>query len=196
MPNEALLTYTALTLQLRNPFRLSYGTSETRTVFWLRLARDEGWGEAAIPPYYGVAEDSMRDCWDTVSASGRPLPEDTAEIPGWVGTEGPAAARCALDLALHDRIGRKLGLPLHRLLGLPAPKDLPTSFTIAIDSPQEMARMAREVGAFPVLKLKLGGAAFGGGDDEARIAAVREARPDAKLRVDAKIGRASCRERV
>ena len=42
MPNSPLLTYTPLTLQLRNPFRLSYGTDETRTVFWLRLAGDEG----------------------------------------------------------------------------------------------------------------------------------------------------------
>jgi L-alanine-DL-glutamate epimerase-like enolase superfamily enzyme len=85
---------------------------------------------------------------------------------------------------LHDRLGKQLGLPLHRLLNLPAPVPQPTSFTIAIDTPLEMARLACEADRFPVLKLKLGGE----GDDEARIAAVRQARPDARLRLDANAG--------
>jgi L-alanine-DL-glutamate epimerase-like enolase superfamily enzyme len=55
-----------------------------------------------------------------------------------------------------------------------------TSFTIGIDEPDAMARMAREIADYPVIKLKLGS-----GDDETRVRAVREARPDAKLRVDA-----------
>ena len=43
------LTWEAITLQLRHPFRLSYGVSETRQSFWLRLAGDEGWGEPSSP---------------------------------------------------------------------------------------------------------------------------------------------------
>lgn len=179
-----MLTYTPLTLQLRNPFRLSYGTSETRQVYWIRLAGDEGWGEAAIPPYYGVDPTAMMAYWDSAARSNRPLPDEIEEIANWLPSEGPAPARCALDLALHDRIGRNLGLPLYNLLNLPKPQQLSTSFTIAIDTPAEMARMAREVAAFPVIKLKLGGE----GDDEARIAAVREARPEARLRLDANAG--------
>jgi L-alanine-DL-glutamate epimerase-like enolase superfamily enzyme len=179
-----MLTYTPLTLQLRNPFRLSYGTSETRTVYWIRLAGDEGWGEAAIPPYYGVDPAAMTAYWDSAARSTRPLPEQVDEIEAWLPEGGPAPARCAVDLALHDRIGRNQGLPLYSLLNLPEPQALSTSFTIAIDTPEEMARMAREVAAFPAIKLKLGGE----GDDEARIAAVREARPDARLRLDANAG--------
>ena len=157
-----LLTYTPLTLHLRNPFRLSYGTSETRQVFWIRLAEDEGWGEAAIPPYYGVDPAAMTACWDLAARSARPLPEQIEDIPAWVGLDGPAPARCALDLALYDRIGRKQGLPLYRLLGLPKPPPLSTCFTIAIDTPAEMARMAQEAARFPAIKVKLGGQ----GDDE------------------------------
>jgi L-alanine-DL-glutamate epimerase-like enolase superfamily enzyme len=97
-----------------------------------------------------------------------------------VGDQGPAPARAAVDLALHDRIGRQRGLPLHRLLDLPQPQPLPTSFTLSLGEPAEMAEMARAAAAYPVLKLKLGTA-----DDEARVAAVRAARPDARLRVDA-----------
>jgi hypothetical protein len=48
------LTWEAITLQLHRPFHLSYGVSETREAFWLRLAGDAGWGEGTIPPYYHV----------------------------------------------------------------------------------------------------------------------------------------------
>ncbi len=174
------ISWQALTLQLRNPFRLSYGVSETRRVFWLRLADDAGWGEAAIPPYYGISDAAMIALWEGVR---RTWPDDPAEIEAWIGPDGPAPARAALDLALHDRIARRQGVPLHRLLDLPAPLPLPTSFTIAIGEPAEMARLAGEAGRYPVLKIKLGS-----DDDEARLAAVRAARPEARLRVDANAG--------
>lgn len=177
------LSWHPQTLHLRNPFRLSYGVSETRRSFWLRLADDSGWGEAAIPPYYGVADEEMIAFWAAIAQRNDPFPDDPTQIAAWVGTDGPAPARCALDLALHDRIGRAQGLPLWRLLGLPEPAVLPTSFTIAIAEPDEMARLAAEASTYPILKIKLGS-----GDDLARLAAVRAARPDAKIRVDANAG--------
>ena len=179
-----LLTHTTLTLHLVTPFRLSYGVSETREAHWIRLRDDEGWGEAAIPPYYGISAESMRAVWEAAARKSGAFPDDLAGIPAWVGADGPAPARCALDLALHDRLGKRLGLPLYRLLDLPTPAPQPTSFTIAIDTPAEMARLARESARFAVIKLKLGGE----GDDEARIAAVRAARPEARLRIDANAG--------
>jgi L-alanine-DL-glutamate epimerase-like enolase superfamily enzyme len=191
MSNSTIhLSWQPFTLHLRNPFRLSYGVSETRRVFWLRLADDEGWGEAAIPPYYGVSEAEMIAFWEAVARRTDPFPDDPAAIAAWVGQDGPAPARCALDLALHDRLGRRRGLPLYRLLGLPQPLPLPTSFTIAIAGPEEMARLAGEAAAYPILKIKLGTAPYRGSstDDEARLAAVRAARPAARLRVDANAG--------
>jgi L-alanine-DL-glutamate epimerase-like enolase superfamily enzyme len=176
-------TWQPLTLHLRNPFRLSYGVTESRRSFWLRLRNDAGWGEAAIPPYYGISDDAMIAFWQEVAARTAPLPDDPAAIPAWIGTDGPAPARAALDLALHDRIARLRALPLYRLLDLPAPKSLPTSFTIAIAEPDEMARLAAAAARFPILKIKLGSE-----DDAARLAAVRAARPDARLRVDANAG--------
>lgn len=178
----ARLTWQPLTLKLRNPFRLSYGVSETRQAFWLRLAGDAGWGEGTIPPYYGVNDESMTACWQQAAERSDPFPDDPQQIEAWVG-EGPAPARCALDLALHDRIARQRGVPLYTLLGLPRPQSMSTSFTIAIDEPQEMARMAQQIAAYPVIKIKLGS-----DDDEARVAAIRAARPDARLRVDANAG--------
>jgi L-alanine-DL-glutamate epimerase-like enolase superfamily enzyme len=187
MTNTSLrFTWQPLTLQLRNPFRLAYGVSETRRSFWLRLAGDEGWGEAAIPPYYGITDEAMIAAWEEAQrawARRGGLPDDPAEIEAWIGADGPSPARCALDLALHDRIARRRGWPLYRLLSLPRPTALPTSFTIAIAEPDEMARLAVEATRYPILKIKLGSE-----DDAARLGAVHAARPDARLRVDANAG--------
>lgn len=180
----ARLTWQALTLQLQTPFRISYGVSATRQAFWLRLADDAGWGEGTIPSYYNISDEAMAACWAAAAQRSDPFPDDPADISAWIGSEGPAPARCALDLALHDRIGRQRDVPLYQLLELPRPRPLATSFTIGIDTPEEMARQAAAAANFPLIKLKLGS----GDDDEARLAAVRAARPDAELCVDANGG--------
>lgn len=178
------LSWEMLTLKLRNPFRISYGVSETRTAFWVRLENDEGWGEGTIPPYYHVDLNLMTAYWLRMSEKKEPFPDHPDEVPLWVEPDGPAPARSAIDLALYDRIGKKRGQPLYRVLALPKPQPMPTSFTIAIDTPQLMAEMAARMAPFSILKIKLGGE----GDDEARLAAVRAARPDATLRIDANAG--------
>lgn len=184
MNNTPLLAWEKLTLKLRNPFRLSYGTSETRHAFWIRLAGDAGWGEGTIPPYYGVDQGAMTALWDAAAQREDALPDEVEQVEAWVGLDGPAPARCALELALYDRIARRRWLALWQLLGLPKPLPQPTSVTIAIDTPQAMARMAQELAGFPVLKIKLGGDA----ENLDRLAAVRSARPDARLRIDANAG--------
>jgi L-Ala-D/L-Glu epimerase len=174
------LTYKAITLEFHRPFRLSTGISLTRTAFWLRLSNDEGWGEGTIPPYYGIPDGDMIAAWDTAALSEIPFPDDPTEIPAWIGNMDVAPAKCALDLALHDRIAKRRNVPLYQLLELPKPKALATAFTISISSPEEMAQIARENAQYPVIKLKLGTQ-----DDVARVAAVRSARPDARIYVDA-----------
>jgi L-alanine-DL-glutamate epimerase-like enolase superfamily enzyme len=126
----------------------------------------------------------MTEFWDAAAQRRDPLPDQIDQVETWVGLNGPAPARCALELALYDRIARQKGQPLWQLLELPEPQPRPTSFTIAIDTPEAMARMAGEIAALPVIKVKLGG----DGDDEDRLAAIRAARPDARLRVDANAG--------
>ena len=178
------LSWEKITLKLQNPFRLSYGTTEERQAYWIRLAEDAGWGEGTIPPYYHVDQSATEAVWQKASESKIAFPDSIDEISTWVGTEGPAVARCALDLAMHDRIGRLTGQPLYQLLGLPQPVPLKTSFTIAVDSPKAMAAMAVKFMHFTILKIKLAG----DGQDISRLAAIRAARPDVKLRVDANAG--------
>ena len=186
MSHAPMLTWEKQTLKLRNPFRLSYGATEERESFWLRLrdprGGDEGWGEASIPPYYRVDAGEMIACWQRASDSAKPPPDEVQDVAAWV-PDGPAPARCAIELALVDRIAKRRGVPLYQLLDLPRPRGLSTTFTISIDAPDAMAAMARQIAKYPLIKLKLGS-----DDDEARVRAVREARPDAKLCVDANAG--------
>lgn len=179
------LHWERLTLHLRNPFRVSYGVSETRPAHWLRLRDDAGWGEGTIPPYYGISDAALSAYWDAAAQLDRPFPDDPAAIDDWVARADPAGiapapAKAAVDLALHDRIGRLTGRPLYDVLGLPRPPALPTSFTIGIDEPDVMAAQAAALSGRGVIKLKLGT-----DDDAPRVAAVRAARPDATLYVDA-----------
>ena len=96
-----------------------------------------------------------------------------AEVPG------EQAAKAALDAALHDLVGKLLGVPLYRLLGL-ARGGPPTAWTLGIADPDETARKAERVrGRFRRLKLKLGG----DGLDVERVRAVRGV-TDVPLQVD------------
>src|SRR5205823_2666969 len=91
------------------------------------------------------------------------------------------AARAAIDAALHDLCGKLVGLPVWRLLGLRRAGP-PTSWTIWLGDPDDMARRAERVGSrFRRLKLKLGG---GDGLDVERVRAVRSAAGDVPLQVD------------
>jgi len=182
--NEGLFSWETIQLQLRIPFRLSYGASEQRQAHWIRIRGDQGWGEGTIPPYYNINRQSMLDYWQKQSKRLDPLPERCDEIRDWLDPDGPAPARAAIDLALHDYISRKQGLPFYAAMGLKRPAPKPSSFTISVDTPQAMAAEALRVDKFPIIKLKLAGDAL----DMERLEAVRKARPDARLLVDANAG--------
>lgn len=134
--------------------------------------RPEGW-EAFLDHVHG----------DAAAAEGSGDQAGGAFASG--GICGNPSARAALDIAVHDLVGKLRGVPVRALYGLPAAR-LETCMTVSLDAPDAMAEEAREYRArgFRVLKLKLGQAA----GDLARLDAVRRAVPDARLRADANTG--------
>jgi L-alanine-DL-glutamate epimerase-like enolase superfamily enzyme len=174
------LTWESLTLELRTTFRIAHGADDRRYNVLARL--DDGFGEAAAVTYHGETQSGIMEYLSRVvddlgKCDDPSLIEDTLNrLP-----KGSQAARAAIDLALHDVWGKRLGQPLYRLFGLD-PTRLPlTSFTIAMDEPALMAQRAKESG-LPIIKIKVGGE-----NDEAMVAAIRRA-TNAKLRVDANAG--------
>ncbi len=166
-----------ITLKLKTTFRVAHGASDQRHNVLVYL--DDGVGEAAAVPYYGETQQGIIAYLKSVPDLG----EDPFDLEAVLSSRPPGsrAARSAIDEALHDLWGKKLGQPLYRLFGL-NPDKLPlTSFTIAMDEPAIMAQRARQSG-YPILKVKLGS-----DNDEEIVAAIRKA-TDAKLRVDANAG--------
>ena len=176
-----------LTLKTRHPFIIARGgQSEYRTV-WVRL-RDgdgvEGWGEAAPNRYYGETPETVLAALDVY---GTVLPEDPFDLDEaerrWeTALRGNASARAALSAALHDLVGKRLGVPVHRLWGLDPAKAPRSTFTIGLDTPEKMRTKVMEAAEYPILKVKLGT-----DRDEEILRTLREA-TDRELRVDANCG--------
>ena len=171
------LHWEPITLDLKTTFRVAHGAFDQR--FNVLVYLDDGVGEAAAVPYYGETQEgiiaylkSMPDLGDD------PFDMDSvlARRPA-----GSRAARSAIDEALYDLWGKKLGQPLYKLFGL-NPNNLPlTSFTIGMDEPDVMAEQAKD-SKYPIIKVKLGS-----DQDEVIVSSIRKA-TNARLRADANAG--------
>jgi L-Ala-D/L-Glu epimerase / N-acetyl-D-glutamate racemase len=179
------LRATTAQLALAEEFGIARGSRTTQSVVQVELEHDGlvGRGEAAPVYYRGETAGSAIDFLTTAAP---PLVGDDPfaleEIEERLeDVQGEAAGKAALDAALHDWIGRRLDVPLWRLLGL-SPTAPPTSYTISIDSVEGTRDRARRARDFRALKVKVGGT-----EDLERVEAVR-AESDAPLRVDANEG--------
>jgi L-alanine-DL-glutamate epimerase-like enolase superfamily enzyme len=181
------LSFEVLEVRPRHPFTIARGTTASYARVWVRL-RDadgvEGWGEAAPSAYYGETAESVVAALRRLESVLPPDPFDLegAEAAMARAVEGDASARVALSAALHDLVGKRLGVPLWKLWGLDPAQAPPTSFTIGIAEPEGMRAKVREAAAWPILKIKVGTA-----DDERTLRAVRDV-TDKPLRVDANAG--------
>jgi L-Ala-D/L-Glu epimerase len=174
-----------VSLALAEEFAISRASRTIQEVVQVELAHEGivGAGEAAPVYYRGETAESAADFLaEEAPALAGDDPFALEEIGQRLeDVEGQAAGKAALDGALHDWIGKRLGLPVWRLLGL-SPEAPPTSYTIGIDTVEGTHRRARAARDFRALKIKVGGV-----DDLARVEAVR-AESDAPLRVDANEG--------
>ncbi len=183
-----------LSLALRDPFRIARsehgeGTRITTVIVELRDDRYPevgGVGEGYPDRFYGETPETMATVMPVLlDAIGEPDLDERGLAKADRAMEdairGHGAAKCALDIALHDLVGKVVGLPVHELVGLS--RDIPpTDFTIGIDEPAIVAQRARRAADFPALKIKVGGPT-----DLATLRAVREvfAGP---IRIDANTG--------
>jgi L-alanine-DL-glutamate epimerase-like enolase superfamily enzyme len=188
------LIHEVLRIPLRDPFRIARsdhdgGHEITTVVVELRDDRFPGVvaiGEGYPDRFYGETVETIQAVLPMlVAAVGEPEPTPAGlEAAGEAMARAIAhhgAAKCAIDIALHDLAGKVTNQPVHRLLGLST--DIPpTDFTLGIDEPDVVAERARRAARFPALKIKLGGP-----DDLATLDAVRGVF-NGPIRVDANTG--------
>lgn len=174
-------------LNLRHTWTTHMSSSAYRDTLHLKLTRDgiTGFGEGA--PIVRYDEDAVRGKAAVESIRDYLLSESPLQYEKIMAEvrkrfHGNYAAQAAIDIALMDWVGKKMGVPLYEHYGLD-PKDAPvTTFSIGIDDPEKTRAKVEEAAAFPVLKIKVGL-----DTDEATIAAVR-AVTNKPLRVDANEG--------
>jgi len=144
---------------------------------------DAGVGEAAAVPYHGETPEGIIQYLRGIQLAHVADPLQLEDLIAALPT-GSAAARAALDMALHDAWGQALGQPLYRLWGLNPARIPPSSFTIPLGPLEHLSERVREADG-AILKLKLGGQADGarGDIDAERVSALR-ALSTAPLRVD------------
>ena len=186
-PAAPSLTAKIVRLNLQHTWTTTMSSSQYRDTLHVSYQRDgiTGHGEGApIVRYHEDAEsarkavESVRDLF--LSAD----PMQFSKLMGEVFKRVPGewAGKAALDIALMDWVGQKLGIPLYTYFGLD-PRDAPvTTFSIGIDTPEITRQKTREAADFPVLKIKVGLAT-----DEPTIEAVRSV-TSKPLRVDANEG--------
>jgi L-alanine-DL-glutamate epimerase-like enolase superfamily enzyme len=170
-------------LELATTFVISRESQDWADVVHVTVTHDgvEGKGEAAPIERYG---ETAASALDFVERHGHLVGDDPFALEEvgdrLAALDGEQAAKSALDAALHDLQGKLLGQPVNRLLGLPR-RGPPTSWTVWLGDPDDMARRAAEAAPrFRRLKLKLGG---GDGLDVERVRAVRAA-TERPLQVD------------
>ena len=144
-----------------------------------------GYGEASMPPYLGHTVESVCNFLSQVDLGRFSSPFLLEDIMAYLDTisDGDAPAKAAIDIALHDLIGKLLDVPVHRIFGYNPDTRRPTTFTIGIDTPDVVLEKTLECSDhFKILKVKVGL-----DTDEEMINTIRQV-TDLPLAVDANQG--------
>jgi L-alanine-DL-glutamate epimerase-like enolase superfamily enzyme len=173
-------------LKLTTPFRISRGVQYTSPNVIVQVTHGDytGYGEASPAEYYGESPETVLACIALFAGNLGDDPfalEDILARLDKIIRLNPSA-KAAVDMALYDIVGKMLGVPLYKLLGLNPTKAAYTSFTIGIDSPAQMAKKALLAKDYPILKIKVGTR-----HDIEILKAIREV-SSAVIRVDANAG--------
>ncbi|QEC51745.1 L-alanine-DL-glutamate epimerase-like enolase superfamily enzyme [Anseongella ginsenosidimutans] len=157
------LNFRPFNLQLRHAFGISGHTRTSTPLVLTQIEHEDhtGFGEASMPPYLGESQETARQFLKKVDLARFSAPqtlEDVSPIMQYLDALAPGntAAKAAVDIALHDLLGKIKDEPCYRLFGV-NPAAMPaTSFTIGIDTAEMLRKKVKEAEAFRVIKVKLG----------------------------------------
>jgi L-alanine-DL-glutamate epimerase-like enolase superfamily enzyme len=184
--NDMELRFYPYTLELKHTFTIATSSRTTTPTMMVEVERDGiiGYGEASMPPYLGESQETAKAFLSKVNLkryeSFFSLEDILKDIDAIA--MGNHAAKAAVDIALHDWIGKKMGYAWHQIWGLTPGKTPVTSFTIGIDTKEVVRSKVKEADIYKVLKVKLGR-----DSDKEMIETIREV-TDKPIRVDVNQG--------
>lgn len=181
------LSFEPYELILRHTFTVASYSRKTTPGVQVRIDYEgfAGYGEASMPPYLGQTVESVCAFLSKVNLEQFKDPFRLEEILGYVDSLSPGdnAAKAAIDIALHDLVGKLMGQPWWRIWGLDPSKAPDTTFTIGIDTAAVVRQKTLECAEkFNILKVKVGL-----DNDKEMIQTIREV-TDLPLAVDANQG--------
>lgn len=155
------LSFFPYELLLEHTFTVATNSRKTTPDVQVEIQYDGfvGYGEASMPPYLGHTVDSVCAFLQKVNLEQFPDPFCIEDILAYVDSLSPGdePAKAAIDIALHDLVGKLLGQPWYRIWGLDASKAPNTTFTIGIDTPEIVRQKTLECAdRFNILKVKVG----------------------------------------
>jgi L-alanine-DL-glutamate epimerase-like enolase superfamily enzyme len=187
------LDFQVIDLQTKHVFKIAREMAPApRRVVVVRVTDAdgvEGWGEASPQPYYGETADTVTAILPRLAgvladaAQGDPFALERIDAALAHAMGRNPAARVAVSCALHDLVGKKLGLPVWKMWGLDPYAAPESSFTIGIDDVEVMRDKVREAAGYRILKIKVGTPR-----DEEILRMIRDEAPEATIRVDANTG--------
>jgi L-alanine-DL-glutamate epimerase-like enolase superfamily enzyme len=158
--NTMKLRYSPYTLELKHTFTIATSSRTTTPAMMVEVEQDgiTGYGEASMPPYLGESQESAAAFLSKVDLSAYKDPMILGDLLAGIDAIAPGnpSAKAAVDIALHDWVGKKFGQPWFRIWGLDPGKTPVTSFTIGIDTKEVVRQKVKEADIYKVLKVKLG----------------------------------------
>jgi len=154
------LTFRPFDAQMRHVFTIANSSRTTTPIVLTEIAYDGyvGYGEAAMPPYLGESQASVIEFLKRVDLSQFKSPFEMQDILTYVDaiTTNNTAAKAAVDIALHDLVGKIMGQPWWKIWGFNAATTPNTSFTVGLDTEELVKEKTREASPYKVIKVKLG----------------------------------------
>ena len=188
MGGKMKMTFFPYELKLRHVFTVATYSRTTTPDVQVEIEYEgvTGYGEASMPPYLGETVESVMNFLKKVNLEQFSDPFQLEDILSYVDSLSPkdTAAKAAVDIALHDLVGKLLGAPWHEIWGLNKEKTPSTTFTIGIDTPDVVRAKTKECAdRFNILKVKLGR-----DNDKEMIETIRSV-TDLPIAIDANQGR-------
>jgi L-alanine-DL-glutamate epimerase-like enolase superfamily enzyme len=191
------ISVATFTVHKRFALKISRGTTAESENVWVKIEQDgiEGWGEASpfsIGEETQTTEDIIESLQPIIRVGDCFHASDRQQIEQlMIEYKTPSAAKAALDVALHDWLGKKIGLPLWKLWGFQLFRIVPTSVTIGINSPEGARDRLQQWLNFTkvkAVKIKLGSPEGIEADRAMFLAVVKGSPKRTKISVDANAG--------
>lgn len=151
MPFDALL---------KHPFTIANFTRTTTPIVLTEISWNgyTGYGEASMPPYLGETQASVMEFLKKIDLSKFKDPFQIQDILNYVDSIAinNTAAKAAVDIALHDLVGKILGQPWWKIWGFNSQTTPDTSFTVGLDTEEVVKQKTREAAPYNIIKVKLG----------------------------------------